>query len=105
MLIPIVVVLVFVGIGVAIYFQGPPTANAFPYYGWWYPFPWFFLIIPVFFLVFFGLRWTFWGGWWGGGWYYRQHFDPALEILKERFAKGEVTKEQFEQMARDLERY
>ncbi len=28
--------------------------------------------------------------------------DPALEILKTRFAKGEITKEQFEEMRRTL---
>ena len=28
--------------------------------------------------------------------------DRALEILKERYAKGELTREQYEQMKRDL---
>ncbi len=28
--------------------------------------------------------------------------DPAMEILKSRFAKGEITKEQFEEMRRTL---
>jgi len=27
---------------------------------------------------------------------------PALDILKERYAKGELTREQFDQMKRDL---
>jgi uncharacterized membrane protein len=30
-----------------------------------------------------------------------QH-DGALQILRERYAKGEITKEQFDQMRRDL---
>lgn len=29
--------------------------------------------------------------------------EPPLEILKRRYAKGEITKEQFEQMKKDLE--
>ena len=33
----------------------------------------------------------------------RQTKDEALEILRTRYAKGEVTKEQYEQMKKDLE--
>ncbi len=36
----------------------------------------------------------------GGSTYYRRQ-DP-LEIAKERYARGEITKEQFEQIKRDL---
>jgi putative membrane protein len=28
--------------------------------------------------------------------------EPALEILRKRYARGEITKEQFDQMRRDL---
>jgi putative membrane protein len=101
--VPIIGIILVVGIAAAIFFfYGPAAVGTYPYYGWWwFPFPWFF-IIPVIFLAFFAFRWIFWGGW-GGRWYYQQYQDRALEILKERFARGEITKEQFEQIAKDLE--
>jgi putative membrane protein len=104
-LVPIIGVLVVVGLAVAFFFYGPHAVGVYPWYGWWFPFPLFF-IIPVIFLVFFGFRWFLWGGWgWGGRWYYNQYDDRAVEILKERFARGEITKEEFERMAKDLENY
>ena len=108
-LIPILGIVAVLAIAtVAFFFYRPAMPVAYPWYGWWwFPFP-FFFIFPIIFLVFFGLRWIFWGGWWGGwgrGWYYGPHGDPALEILKERFARGELTKEQFDQMVKDLEQH
>lgn len=79
-------------------YPGEPTGF------WWFPFGW--LFIPIVFLAFFSLRWFFWGGWgygWGGGWYAGGHDDSAIATLRERFARGEITKEQYEQMRRDLE--
>ncbi len=48
-------------------------------------------------------------GRWGGVppffWYYRSGWDEdAFEILDERYARGEITKEQYDQMAEDLRR-
>jgi putative membrane protein len=100
-LIPVVIaILIVTGIAAAIYFHGPAAGVAYPFYGWWFPFP-FFIFIPIIFIAFFAFRWFCWGGW-GGGWYYGQGYDPALQILKERFARGEITKDQFEQMTKDL---
>ena len=58
--------------------------------------------VLVCFLVMMAFRCTAWGPWghrmgyWGGG--------PleAEEILRQRYARGEVTKEQYDQMLRDL---
>ena len=35
-------------------------------------------------------------------WRYRR-FDPAMLLLRQRYARGEITKEQFSQMAQDLQ--
>ncbi len=97
-------------IGLSIYFRGYAAP---PYYGAQYPewFGWPFfgfgwIFIPLFFIViFFAFRWLFWGGWgWRRGWY-GGYYDPALETLRERFARGEITKEQFDSMAKDLEEH
>lgn len=44
---------------------------------------------------------------WGGGYRraYWRHHSEASEIVKARYAKGEITKEQFDQMMRDLEQH
>jgi hypothetical protein len=48
------------------------------------------------------LRWFFWGGWgWSRGWY-GPYYDPALEALRGRFARGEITKEKFDDMEKTL---
>lgn len=101
LLVPILVAasVIAIIIGTGVYFA---ATGAHPSVYYWFPFPFFPLIfIPVIFLFFFGFRWFFWGCW-GRGWSYGQ-FDPAMIALRERYAKGEITKEQLEQMTRDLE--
>ena len=57
------------------------------------------------FAVFWFIRWAFWP-WRGYGprrsWRYG---DQAYYILRERYARGEITKEQFDQMTRDLQQH
>jgi uncharacterized membrane protein len=76
--------------------------NMMPYYGrWWFFFPFGFIFL-VFFVFFIG-RLLFWPwGWRRGYWYHR---DEAGEILRQRYARGEISKEQLDQMMRDLEQH
>lgn len=78
--------------------------NGYPYFGWFFfPFGFFF----IFFIIFAASRLIFgpWG--WGGGWRrgYWYHYGDAREILRQRYARGEITKEQYDQMMRDLEQH
>jgi len=98
-LVPVLFVAAFlaVAIGTSLYLN----ASAPQAYGWWpwAPFGWFFFI-PLFFVAFFVLRFFWWGPWGGRGWHHQE--DSAMEILKQRFARGEITREQFEQTRKDL---
>lgn len=81
----------------------------------YYPFPFFFFpfgFLSFFFVIFFVVRALFWGFGWGWGWrggysrgYWRgqgYYYGDATEILRQRYARGEINKEQFDQMMRDL---
>jgi putative membrane protein len=64
--------------------------------------------IFLIFVVFLVARWVFWPSSRGRNSirsYSQQHHDDASDILKERYAKGEITKEQFEQIMRDLKQH
>ncbi|MGI0090693.1 MAG: hypothetical protein ACREBS_03200 [Nitrososphaerales archaeon] len=102
LLVPILVAVSVIAIvvGTGLYFA---TTGVQPPGYYWFPFPFFPLIfIPLIFLFFFGFRWFFWGCW-GRGSYYGQYYGPAIVALRERYAKGEITKDQLEQMSKDLE--
>lgn len=96
--IPLVFVAGIVSIFAIAYFFGAFPAGSYPSF---YYFPWW-IIFPLFFfgLFFFAFRWWGWGCWRGSRGYY---YDHALGVLRERFARGEVTKEQYDQMRKDLE--
>ena len=76
------------------------TAMNYPFFGWFF---WPFGLL-IFFFVIFGvvrLLWFPWGrGYYGGGRWSR--WGTPEEILKRRYARGEITKDQFDQMMRDL---
>lgn len=76
-----------------------------PYYGWPFFFPFGFLIFVI--GVFFVFRLAFWGWGWGSGrgyyrGYWRADAPSALEILNRRYARGDISKEQYEQMKGEI---
>ncbi len=77
-----------------------------PYYsGPFFFFPFGFLIFVL--VAFFAVRMVFWGWGWRRGYYYHGsrwgYGGDAKEILRLRYARGEITKEQFDQMKKDLD--
>ena len=91
-------------------FFGPRSSGSFyPFFpAFFFPFHFGWLggifIILVFFLI---SRWVFlpWRNGSTSSSHWQYHGDnSARNILKERYAKGEITKEQFEQMTLDLKR-
>ena len=86
------------------FLRPPEYATGQAFYPW-FPFG-FFWIWPLFGFLFIFLvaRWFFWGWGWRSG--YRRYYESDAErILAERYAKGEITKEQFEQMRSVLEKH
>jgi putative membrane protein len=81
-----------------------------PDYFWWGPM-WFFpMVVPIImvFVMVFCLYFMFGRGGFRPPWNDDRAnsqggpAESALEILKKRYAKGEITKDEFEQMRRDL---
>ena len=99
-----------IGLSIALsfYFAPRPGGGLF-HYPFFFPFHFGWLgVILLIFLMFLVARWLFFwpgrerGG--EGGYHSHQHQQrpDAASIVKERYAKGEITREQFEQMIRDL---
>ncbi len=82
-----------------VFYQPATTTGRF-----WFPFGGFFVVFWII-GIFWVLRFFLWP--WRWGYYSRRHYwryhDDAYYILRERYAKGEITKELYEQMMRDLE--
>lgn len=105
-----VVVLAVIAFFAILAFRGYPSSTmpyyGYPGFGWWF-FPFGFIFFFIF--IFFVTRFIFWGAGWGGGWrhryWYGYGYGDAHEILRQRYARGEITKEQFDQMNRDLEQH
>ena len=75
-------------------------------YFWWGPM-WFFpMIMPIVLVViiFICLYFMFGRGLPAKPWeaYPGRDYESALEILKKRYAKGEINREEFEQMKKDI---
>lgn len=71
-------------------------------YGFW-PFGFFWFPWGLFFLVFVFFWWIpRWGWGYYGRRYWHHGYDPARSIARERFARGEISKDQYDQMLRDL---
>jgi len=96
------VMLVLIGVAVllgALY--GNPGAIYYPYpFG--FSFYWFWPMFGLFFAAWAIASVVFWP--WRGRYMSRGRWgDTSYRILRERYAKGEITKEQFDRMMSDLE--
>jgi uncharacterized membrane protein len=92
---------VLIVMSAVIYVLRPTGRGYFPfmgYYPFFFPFGWVFGFLILFFL----LRWILWPWRWDSHRRNRGYRDE-YHILRVRYARGEITKEQFDQMTRDLQ--
>ncbi len=105
----LLVILVVGLVASVLFFNGPYMMGTTPYYYYPHPFYMFFFFplgfLVFFFVIFFVFRMAFWP--WRRPYYYGRwrHWDYADDILRQRYARGEITKDQFEQMQKDLEQH
>jgi putative membrane protein len=74
-----------------------------PLFGYWGGF---FLVFLLIWVTFFVIRVAFWTSRARGGYYGRQgpRRDPAVMVARQRYARGEITREQYDQIMTDLGR-
>ena len=74
-----------------------------PVFGFWGGFLLLFLIVWISFFV---IRIAWWTGRGRGGYYGRPGMrrDPAIMVARQRYARGEITREQYDQIMTDLTR-
>jgi putative membrane protein len=71
---------------------------------WWIIFPIFGFITMIFFTIMMIRRMSYWGyrrGYWWEGRGQRDS-DSALDILNKRYAQGEISKQEYDQIREDL---
>jgi putative membrane protein len=103
----IIALVAIVGVSIALsaiffFLRVPGVYYPFPFFP--FRFGWIFGLFWIF-IIFWAIRWLFWPWRWGYGRRYWRYGDESYYILRERYAKGEITKEQFDQMMRDLEQH
>jgi putative membrane protein len=77
-------------------FFGPGVDSGFPF---WWIFPLFFGAMWLLLIVFLILKLRWWGS---GGWARGESRPDAIAVLKERFARGEIDAEEYENRRRVL---
>ncbi|MGA2789366.1 MAG: SHOCT domain-containing protein [Candidatus Bathyarchaeia archaeon] len=98
----VALILVPIVVSAVLYVLRPMGRAYFPFMGYYpfffFPFGWVFAFLILFFL----LRMIFWPWGWGSRRRYRG-YPYEYHILRVRYARGEITKEQFDQMTHDLQ--
>jgi len=106
-------VLIGVGVLLSIVASAPSFTLHAPWSSWASVWGWVIgaFVFAIFVLIAVSIaRFVLWGI--GGGYiprrYYRHYgrwgYDPAMDVARERFARGEISREQFDQIATELER-
>jgi putative membrane protein len=84
-------------------------SSGYSYYG--YPYGWgimgvmMLFMVPIMIIVLIAIAYIVYRGFsWGGyyGRYGEEEKETAMEILRRRYARGEISKEQYEQMKKDM---